>query len=131
MYNRYDVLRYFEGSKDFYSNVVYPNIEKYRKGNMKITLVDSEGRKIDNCSIKVKQISHEFKFGANLFMLDEMETEEKNSLYKSSFKDIFNMATLPFYWCSIEPEKGKTRYNKDAKKSIMTSRTQEMKPLIQ
>ena len=116
MYNRYDVLRYFEGSKDFYSNVVYPNIEKYRKGNMKITIVDSEGRKIDNCSIKVKQISHEFKFGANLFMLDEMEAEEKNSLYKSSFKDIFNMATLPFYWCSIEPEKGKTRYNKDAEK---------------
>jgi GH35 family endo-1,4-beta-xylanase len=26
------------------------------------------------------------------------------------------LATLPFYWCDLEPEKGKTRYQKDSPK---------------
>lgn len=49
-------------------------------------------------------------------MLDELETEEKNELYKKYFADVFNMATLPFYWDATEPEKGKTRYDKDSPK---------------
>ncbi|MBO5369963.1 MAG: endo-1,4-beta-xylanase, partial [Clostridia bacterium] len=32
------------------------------------------------------------------------------------FADVFNMATLPFYWDATEPEEGKTRYAKDAPK---------------
>ena len=62
--------------------------------------------------IKAKQKSHEFRFGANLFMLDELETEEKNEKYKKHFADVFNMATLPFYWDATEPEKEKTRNTK-------------------
>ena len=49
-------------------------------------------------------------------MLDEFETEEKNEKYKKHFADVFNMATLPFYWDATEPEKEKTRYDKDSKK---------------
>jgi GH35 family endo-1,4-beta-xylanase len=116
MYNRYDVLKKFEASSEFYNNVVYPNIEKYRKGDIKIAIKDKNGRNLEGAKVKITQISHEFKFGANLFMLEELETDEKNSIYKDSFKKIFNIATLPFYWNSIEPEKGKTRYHKDAEK---------------
>ena len=45
-------------------------------------------------------------------MLDELETEEKNEKYKKCFAELFNMATLPFYWRDLEPEKGKQRYDK-------------------
>ena len=116
MYNRYNVLKQFENSSDFFNNVVYPNIEKYRKGDIKITVKDKNGKKLNGVKVKISQISHEFKFGANLFMLDEMETAEKNSIYKDSFKKIFNIATLPFYWNSIEPEKGNLRYEKNSPK---------------
>ncbi|MBO5357198.1 MAG: endo-1,4-beta-xylanase [Clostridia bacterium] len=114
--DRNKVLKYFEGNKDFFENTVNTNIEKYRKGDMSICLIDETGNKVSNAQIKVKQKKHEFKFGANLFMLDELETEEKNSIYKETFKKIFNMATLPFYWTSIEPEKGKLRYDKNSEK---------------
>ena len=116
MYDRYKVLEHFEANKDFFENTIYPNIEKYRKGDIKINIKDLNGNIIPNAKIKIKQKNHEFKFGANLFMLDELETEEKNQSYKELFKRIFNMATLPFYWSSIEPEKGKLRYDKNSEK---------------
>lgn len=116
MYNRHDVLKKFEASTEFYNNVVYPNIEKYRKGDIKIAIKDKNGRNLEGAKVKITQASHEFKFGANLFMLDELETDEKNSIYKDSFKKIFNIATLPFYWNSIEPERGNLRYEKNSPK---------------
>ena len=47
-------------------------------------------------------------------MLDEFETEEKNQLYRRYFKDVCNIATLPFYWKDLEPEKGKPRFDKNS-----------------
>ena len=49
-------------------------------------------------------------------MLDELESEGKNEKYKKYFSDVFNMATLPFYWDALEPERGKPRYAKDSPK---------------
>lgn len=114
--DRLKVLEQFESNEKFFNDVVYPNIEKYRKGDMTISVTNKNGNIIHNAKIKIKQINHEFKFGANLFMLDELETDEKNQLYKNYFKGVFNMATLPFYWSSIEPEKGRLRYDKNSEK---------------
>ena len=114
--DRYKTLEYFESNKDFFESTVNENIEKYRKGTMTISVIDENGNAVPNAKIKVNQIKHEFKFGANLFLLDELETDEKNKLYTDYFKNIFNMATLPFYWSSIEPEKGKLRYDKNSEK---------------
>ena len=47
-------------------------------------------------------------------MLDELETPEKNERYKQVVADTFNLVTLPFYWCDLEPERGKPRYAKDS-----------------
>ncbi len=116
MNNRKQVLEYFERNKNFFENTVYPNIEKHRKGDIKILFKDKNGNKIQNGIIKIKQLTHEFKFGANIFMLDELETEAKNQAYKECFKKLFNMATLPFYWNSVEEERGKFRFDKDSPK---------------
>lgn len=109
--NRYKVLEKFESNKDFYDTVVQSGIEKHRKGNMRVKISGAAGAKV-----KIKQINHEFKFGANIFMLDEFESEEKNELYKEHFKEAFNMATLPFYWKDTEPQRGFLRYDKDSPK---------------
>ncbi len=92
------------------------DIEAYRKGNARITVLDQNGDPVKNAKVKVVQTAHAFRFGANIFMLDELETEEKNKAYKKHFADLFNMATLPFYWQDTEPEKGKPRYTKDSPK---------------
>jgi len=116
MDDRRQILDLFEEQKDFWEKRANEGIEQHRKGDAKIKLTDKDGNPISNAKIKVNQKSHEFRFGANIFMLDEMETEEKNEKYKKYFTDVFNMATLPFYWSATEPEMGKTRYEKDSPK---------------
>lgn len=90
------------------------NIEKYRKGNGTVTVLDAEGKPVAGASVKLVHKKHECKFGANLFMLEEFETPEKNALYKNYFSQVFTMATLPFYWSATEPEKGHLRYEKES-----------------
>jgi len=116
MENRRSILEYFEEQKSFLDSTVRENIERYRKGDCILSLVDSMGNPITDATVFVKQKSHAFRFGANLFMLDELETKEKNDAYKQAFADVFNMATLPFYWDTLEPERGKPRYSADSPK---------------
>ncbi len=116
MSDRKRILELFESQKDFYEEKVKTGIEKNRKGDAEIKICDKDGKAISGAKIRVNQKSHEFRFGANLFMLDELESEEKNDKYKKYFSDVFNMATLPFYWDTLEPERGKPRYAKDSAK---------------
>ena len=116
MNDRKKVLELFEKNKEYMEERINSGIEQNRKGYAKICVKDKDGNNVPGVKISVKQKSHEFKFGANLFMLDEFENDEKNELYKKYFAETFNMATLPFYWDATEPEKGKTRYAKDSEK---------------
>ena len=116
MSDRRKVLDLFEEQNDTWRKRAAEGIERYRKGDGVVTVVDEAGNPVSNAKIKLTQKTHEFRFGANLFMLDELETDEKNEKYKKYFSDVFNMATLPFYWDSVEPERGQTRYTKNSPK---------------
>ena len=85
MSDRRKILDLFEEQKDYVNEKVAYGIEQHRKGDAKLTVTDKDGNPIKNAKIRVKQKSHEFKFGANLFMLDQMETAEKNQIYKANF----------------------------------------------
>lgn len=113
---RRKVLELFDEQESSWKQRAAEGIERYRKGDGKLTVVDKEGKPVSNAKIKLTQTTHEFRFGANLFMLDELETEEKNEKYKKYFSDVFNMATIPFYWDALEPERGKPRYATDSPK---------------
>lgn len=116
MSERRKIFDLFEEQKDFTDAKVAEGIEKYRKGDATVTVVDGQGDPVSGAQIRVNQKNHEFRFGANIFMLDELETPEKNEAYKRYFADLFNMATLPFYWDTLEPERGMLRYEKDSPK---------------
>ena len=88
-------------------------IEANRKGFAKIRLFQ-EGKKIEHAEIKFNQKNHQFRFGANLFMLEQFGNEEENLLYRERFASLFNFATVPFYWGDLEPEQGKPRFSKDS-----------------
>ena len=109
------VFKYFNEQKDYFENRVKKGIENYRKGDAEIEFVSS-GNLPENITVEIEQTNHEFKFGANIFMLDEFETVEKNEIYREKFPELFNLATLPFYWNSLEPEKGNFRFDKNSPK---------------
>ena len=94
MTDRKKVLEQFEIQKDFLESTVKANIENYRKGWGTLTVKDSEGNFIPDAKISLNQKSHEFKFGANIFMLDELETDAKNDAYKKVFAETFNMVSV-------------------------------------
>lgn len=108
-------LKYFEEQKESAGQRIKNGIEQYRKGELEITFV-SDKELPENIVVEAEQINHEFKFGANIFMLDEFENQEKNEIYREKFSEVFNLATLPFYWKNIEPEKGNYRFLKDSPK---------------
>lgn len=112
MSERRRILELFEQQKDYLEEKINSGIENNRKGTFNLKIVQKNGEPIPGAKVFVNQKSHEFRFGANIFMLDGFETEEKNKQYKAAFADVFNMATLPFYWDTLEPEKGKPRYEK-------------------
>ena len=114
MYERRKVLEEFENQYEATQERIKTGIETYRKTNAKVTIIDNNGAPVKGAAVKIKQKNHEFRFGANIFMLDELESVEKNEKYKKCFADTFNMATLPFYWDALEPERGKPRYSKDS-----------------
>ncbi|MBQ9428386.1 MAG: endo-1,4-beta-xylanase [Clostridia bacterium] len=114
MYHEEDFLRSFKKYDAYTQDKIALGIEQNRKGWGEITVTDREGRAVPGAKITLTQTSHEFKYGCNLFMLDQLETDEKNRLYKAYVKGIANMVTLPFYWNATEPEEGKTRYAADS-----------------
>ncbi len=114
MNDRRKVLELFEEQEAYTNERVSNGIEHYRKGNGKIKVLGKDGKPLKNVKIKLCQKSHQFRFGANIFMLDQFENSEKNEKYEKYFSELFNMATLPFYWDATEPEMYKTRYGKDS-----------------
>lgn len=88
------------------------NIEKYRKGNAVITVLDKKGKPVANATIVIRQQTSEFKFGCNLFVLHQLATPELNRKYEAAFTKLFNFATIPFYWAELEPKQDSLRFAK-------------------
>ena len=85
-------------------------IEKNRKNDAVIEVVDGAGRAVRGAKVSVELARHEFLFGANIMMFDRFPTAAENELYKERFRELFNYATTAFYWISYERERGKPDY---------------------
>jgi GH35 family endo-1,4-beta-xylanase len=86
------------------------SIEKYRKGNASIAVVDKKGKPVANATVVIQQQTHEFLFGSNLFVLHQLPTDELNKKYEAAFTKLFNFATIPFYWRELEPKQNHLRF---------------------
>lgn len=89
---------------------IVEGIERHRKGDFTITLVDKQGKLVRNATVEIQQLRHEFQFGANLFMLNGFPNEAENQNYERVFTSLFNTGCVPFYWKTLEPEQGKVRF---------------------
>lgn len=91
-------------------------IEEYRKGQFAVVVKNADDTPCPGAKIEVEQTSSDFKFGANCFLVGEFDTPEENALYEKRFAEVFNLATVPFYWNTLEPEEGKPRFAADSEK---------------
>lgn len=81
-----------------------------RMSPAQVKVLDSEGAPVENATVSVEQVSHDFLFGANLFGFDIYGSPQQNDEYKRLFADLFNYATVPLYWSFIEETEGQPDY---------------------
>ncbi|MBE0688892.1 MAG: endo-1,4-beta-xylanase [Anaerolineae bacterium] len=90
-----------------------PAIRKHRTASATVTL-SHDGRTIANQDVVVAQKKHRFLFGTNwsnnsiALANGELSGREKEQAetHNAQYLQLFNMATLPFYWARFEPERG-------------------------
>lgn len=110
------VTQSFEAAREWAQPRIEAGIEKNRKADNIIEITDKNGNPVSGVTLRYRLKRHAFLHGANCFMLDELETPEKNERYRELFAGVFNQATLPFYWSDLEPERGKPRFDRDSPK---------------
>lgn len=102
--------------EEFMQEVVYPNIEKYRKSDVALLLTDSDGHPLKGASYTLRQISSSFLFGSalpNFIKPTPPQTSGNgariNDKYLARFKELFNFSIIGYAgkWNAIEGEKGK------------------------
>ena len=85
-------------------------IDRHRKTDATVRVVDSAGRPLTGAKISVEQTGHEFLFGCNIYMFDRFGSPAENAAYKRRFEALFNYATVGFYWIAYEHQRGKPDY---------------------
>ncbi len=111
--------RYFAAYDEHKAEVderIADGIERHRKGDARVRITDESGAPLAHKRVTIRQKSHDFKLGANLFLLDEFASDAENAAYRELFRDTFNLATLPFYHSTLEPVEGSPRFAADSPK---------------
>lgn len=86
-------------------------IELLRKADGEIVVIDASGTPIANAEAVIEQTRHAFLFGANLFKWGKLTDPEREAAYRARFSDLFNYATLGFYWGSYERQQGRPSHD--------------------
>ena len=110
------ILAGFRREEDLIKDRLDYSIRHHRTGKGSIQVVDEAGKPIAGAKLHLNLKDHDFKMDANIFMLEEFECAEKNQAYRELFPQIFNLATVPFYWSDLEPVEGQPRFAADSPK---------------
>ncbi len=110
-----NISKFLADSTQYYNDRVNSEIERNRKSNFSIAIIDKNGHLATDEYKVTATLDHiDFNFGANIFMLGEYDTEAKNKQYEEEFLKLFNAATIPLYWSGTEPREGYLRYDADS-----------------
>ncbi len=84
----------------------------HREGEATITVVDAAGVPMAGVEVTVEQTRHAFGFGNIGFDFIDVANGTAGTGTAAAehladlYTDVFNTATLPFYWGRFEPERG-------------------------
>ena len=85
-------------------------IEKHRKADAAVVVVDVSGKPVSDAKVAVEQIRHAFLFGSNIFKWGKLPDAKMEVEYRKHYRELLNYATLPFYWWGYEAQRGKPNH---------------------
>ena len=87
---------------------------QHRTADVELTIRGRDGLPLARREVVVEQRSHAFRFGCTGFEAVELAGEGLGSEARTTFErilelwlELFNTATLPFYWARFEAERGR------------------------
>jgi GH35 family endo-1,4-beta-xylanase len=86
-------------------------IEQNRKSDLTIRALDPDGNPVAGVRVSASLTNHEFLFGCNIYGFGQSRSEAENHAYQERFAELFNYATVGFYWRWYEPRRGQPRYH--------------------
>jgi len=89
-------------------------IVRNRQRDVVLLMKGVDGERLVDAPLEVRQVSSDFLFGSNIFMLGGYPSAQANEAYAEAFTRLFNAASVPFYWKGIEPEEGALRFGADS-----------------
>lgn len=109
------VMKQFVEQKDLMEDQIRLGIESNRKGYFRLNFINQDEKPVTGAKVTIRQKTHDFKFGCNIFKLGCFAKDEDNAKYEEAFADLFNMATIPLYWDAFEPEDGNMRFDRNSR----------------
>ncbi len=98
--------KYREKWNDRVQQKIDADIEKNRKADGLFRLpADAAGRQV-----RVEQVLSDFIYGAHIFNYNQLGDPESNRRYRELYGELFNSATIAFYWKTLEPVEGHPRF---------------------
>ncbi len=80
----------------------------HRRGARNVIVTRPDGTPLVDQEVVVEQVRHDFGFGNIGFdLIPHANGEESLDRLAADYVELFNTATLPFYWGQFEPERGK------------------------
>jgi len=87
---------------------VNKRIMKYRTAKVSLIINNAAGKPLSQLPVTICQVRHKFLFGGRIDPVSFFEENTQQHL----FEEIFNYATLPFFWGLYEGIEGQTDYNR-------------------
>ena len=87
-------------------------IDKFRKQDFKVSIVDADGNLVSDAHVSVKQKRHKFPFGT-FVSLKLLEDSVEGENYRKTLKENYNFLTLPAYladWGWLNDERRKAYF---------------------
>jgi GH35 family endo-1,4-beta-xylanase len=103
----------------FLRDVVRPNIERYRKNEVRVVLTDADGNPLRGATVAVRQVRQTFRFSCSLphFVKPAAPADFDAGVVDprelDRFREVFNASTIAYSgkWNVVEPEEGKPVYD--------------------
>ena len=111
----------WQADERFMRETVLPNIEKYRKGDVRLSLLGAEGRPLAGVSVNIRQTRQAFGFSASIPFFEPPAAKAAQGDFQSApvdprelekFLEVFNYSMIPFSgkWMYVEPAEGERHY---------------------
>ena len=113
-----DIAKYIRAGEDYVRDRADAEIERNRKGLFELVLCENGQPIGGDVRVEARMTDIDFNFGANIFMLNQYDTDAENRRYEKEFTKIFNSAAIPLYWEGTEPVESVLRYSADTPNNV-------------